>query len=55
MYESLIRPLPFNLDAQRVHQRVFENLCRATRVTGTPALLRALYDFQHLSLTWNVF
>ena len=55
VYKSLVKPLLFNLDAERAHHLVFDNLRRAARVPGTPALLRALYDFQHPGLAREVF
>ncbi len=55
MYKSLVKPLLFNLDAERAHHLVFDNLRRAARMPGTPALLRALYGFQHPSLEREVF
>jgi len=45
MSKALVKPLLFNLDAERAHYFVFDNLRRAARVPGTPALLRALYEF----------
>ena len=55
MYKSLIKPLLFNLDAERAHHLVFDNLRRAARVPGAKALLRGLYDYQHPSLAREVF
>ena len=55
MYKSLVKPLLFNLDAERAHHLVFDNLRRAALVPGTTALLRALYDFQDPSLAREVF
>ena len=55
MYKSLVKPLLFNLDAERAHHLVFDNLHRAALVPGTKALLRALYDFQDPSLEREVF
>ncbi|WP_201985810.1 quinone-dependent dihydroorotate dehydrogenase [Hymenobacter rubidus] len=55
MYKALVKPLLFKLDAERAHHLVFDNLRRAARVPGTPALLRALYDFQNASLERDVF
>ncbi|HEX8660181.1 MAG TPA: quinone-dependent dihydroorotate dehydrogenase [Hymenobacter sp.] len=55
MYKSLVKPLLFNLDAERAHHLVFDNLRRAARVPGTKALLRGLYQFQHPSLEREVF
>jgi len=55
MYKSLVKPLLFQLDAERAHHVVFDNLRRAARLPGTKALLRQLYDFQHPSLAREVF
>lgn len=55
MYKSIVKPLLFNLDAERAHHFVFNNLKRAARVPGTKALLRGRYDYQHPSLAREVF
>ncbi|WP_046246168.1 quinone-dependent dihydroorotate dehydrogenase [Hymenobacter terrenus] len=55
MYKSLVKPLLFNLDAERAHHLVFDNLRRAARLPGTKALLRGLYNYQHPSLEREVF
>lgn len=55
MYKSVVKPLLFQLDAERAHHVVFDNLKRAARVPGTAALLRTLYDYQHPSLEREVF
>lgn len=55
MYKHLVKPFLFNLDAERAHHLVFDNLRRAARVPGTKALLRGLYDYQHPRLTREVF
>ena len=55
MYKSLVKPLLFNLDAERAHHVVFDNLRRAAHVPGTRALLRALYDYQNPGLERTVF
>ena len=55
MYKSIVKPLLFNLDAERAHHLVFDNLKRAARVPGAGALLRGLYNYQHPSLTREVF
>jgi dihydroorotate dehydrogenase len=55
VYKALVKPLLFNLDAERAHHLVFDNLRRAARVPGTKALLRGLYQFQHPSLEREVF
>ena len=55
MYKRLVKPLLFQLDAERAHHLVFDNLRRAARVPGTNALLRGLYDYQHPGLQREVF
>jgi len=55
MYKALLKPLFFQLDAERAHHLVFDNLKRAHRLPGTGALLRQLYDFQHPDLEREVF
>ena len=55
MYKSLVKPLLFQLDAERAHHVVFDNLRRAARLPGTKALLRQLYNFQHPGLAREVF
>ena len=55
MYSSLVKPLLFRLDAERAHHLVFDNLRRAARVPGVPALLRGLYDYRHPGLAREVF
>ncbi|RAK69301.1 quinone-dependent dihydroorotate dehydrogenase [Hymenobacter edaphi] len=55
MYKALVKPALFNLDAERAHHFVFDNLRRAARVPGAKAVLRGLYDFQHPSLAREVF
>jgi hypothetical protein len=55
MYKALVKPALFNLDAERAHHFVFDNLRRAARVPGAKAMLRGLYDFQHPCLAREVF
>ena len=55
MYKTLVKPALFNLDAERAHHFVFDNLRRAARLPGAKALLRGLYDYQHPSLAREVF
>ena len=55
VYKALVKPLLFNLDAERAHHLVFDNLRRAARVPGTKAVLRGLYGYQHPSLEREVF
>jgi len=55
MYKAFLKPLFFQLDAEKAHHLVFDNLRRAHRLPGTAALLRGLYDFQHPSLEREVF
>jgi dihydroorotate dehydrogenase len=55
MYKSFVKPLLFKLDAERAHHFTFDNLKRASRLPGAPALLRGLYNYQHPSLAREVF
>ena len=55
MYQSLVKPLLFWMDAGRVHHLIFENLKWAYRMPGVPALLRGLYDLRHPNLEREVF
>ncbi|MBC6697147.1 quinone-dependent dihydroorotate dehydrogenase [Hymenobacter sp. BT190] len=55
MYKALLKPLLFQLDAEKAHHLVFNNLRRAHRVPGGAAALRGLYDFQHPDLEREVF
>lgn len=55
MYNFLVKPLLFTLDAERAHHLVFDNLRRAARLPGAPALLRGLYDYRHPQLAREVF
>jgi len=55
VYKSVVKPLLFNLDAERAHHFVFDNLRRAARLPGAGALLRGLYDYQHPGLARTVF
>ena len=55
MYKAILKPALFNIDAERAHHLVFDNLRRAARLPGAKALLRGLYDFQHPSLAREVF
>ncbi|RSK43023.1 quinone-dependent dihydroorotate dehydrogenase [Hymenobacter perfusus] len=54
MYDSLVKPLLFRLDAEKAHHLVFDNLKRAYRLPGAAAALRGLYDFQHPNLERDV-
>ncbi|AIZ63075.1 dihydroorotate dehydrogenase [Hymenobacter sp. DG25B] len=55
MYKALLKPLFFQLDAERAHHLVFDNLKRMARVPGGQALLRGLYDYQNPGLEREVF
>jgi dihydroorotate dehydrogenase len=55
MYKALLKPLFFQLDAERAHHLVFNNLKRAHQLPGTAALMRSLYDYRHPSLEREVF
>ena len=55
MYNALVKPLLFHLDAERAHHLVFNNLKRAGYLPGALAALRALYDYRHPGLERTVF
>ncbi|GAA4365168.1 quinone-dependent dihydroorotate dehydrogenase [Hymenobacter saemangeumensis] len=55
MYKSLLKPLLFNLDAERAHHLVFDNLRRMSALPGGKALLSSLYNYQHPALAREVF
>ncbi|WP_426490232.1 quinone-dependent dihydroorotate dehydrogenase [Hymenobacter sp. 102] len=55
LYDALVKPLLFRLDAERAHHLVFNNLKRAYRVPGAAAALRGLYELRHPSLERDVF
>ncbi|SNC77503.1 dihydroorotate oxidase A [Hymenobacter gelipurpurascens] len=55
MYKALLKPLFFQLDAERAHHLVFDNLKRMSRMPGATALLRGLYDFRDSGLEREVF
>ncbi|TGD78239.1 quinone-dependent dihydroorotate dehydrogenase [Hymenobacter wooponensis] len=55
MYKALLKPLFFQLDAERAHHLVFDNLKRAHQLPGTASLMRSLYDFRHPGLEREVF
>ncbi|RSK23880.1 quinone-dependent dihydroorotate dehydrogenase [Hymenobacter metallilatus] len=54
MYDALVKPLLFRLDAEKAHHLVFNNLKRAYRLPGAAAALRGLYDFRHPNLEREV-
>jgi len=51
VYKSLIRPLLFLIDAERVHHIVFSMLKFGGAIPGFKALLRAGFVYEHSSLT----
>ncbi|UOR04294.1 quinone-dependent dihydroorotate dehydrogenase [Hymenobacter aerilatus] len=55
MYKAFLKPALFQLDAERAHHFIFDNLKRAYRLPGTASLLRGLYNFQHPGLEREVF
>lgn len=52
---SLIRPLLFQFDPEKVHHFVTANLKRFNRLAGGAALSRALWDFEDTRLEKDVF
>lgn len=55
MYKSVVKPLLFKLDAERAHHFVFDNLKWASKLPGTAAAMRGLYNYHHPSLARTVF
>ncbi|MDU0370837.1 quinone-dependent dihydroorotate dehydrogenase [Hymenobacter endophyticus] len=55
MYDALVKPLLFRLDAEKAHHLVFNNLKRAYRLPGAAAALRGLYGLRHPNLEREVF
>ncbi|MCC2546185.1 quinone-dependent dihydroorotate dehydrogenase [Hymenobacter sp. BT175] len=55
MYQRLLKPLLFRLDAERAHYLVFDNLRRASGIPGAQALLRTLYQVAEAGLERDVF
>lgn len=54
MYKILISPVLFLFDAERVHYFVCEVLHFAFKIPGFPALMRALYTYEHPDLVQEV-
>lgn len=54
MYKTLLRPLFFKIDAERIHHRVFDWLHIAGRLPGLMPLASAIYRFEHRSLERTV-
>lgn len=55
MYKSIIRPLLFCIDAERVHHLVFSLLKISGKIPGVRSLLRALFVYEDPSLEKNIF
>ncbi|HLK96917.1 MAG TPA: quinone-dependent dihydroorotate dehydrogenase [Hymenobacter sp.] len=55
MYKAFLKPLFFQLDAEKAHHLVFDNLQRLHRLPGAAALMRGFYTFQDPSLEREVF
>ncbi|WP_354582384.1 quinone-dependent dihydroorotate dehydrogenase [Hymenobacter sp. UYP22] len=55
MYNALVKPLLFRLDAEKAHHLVFNNLKRAYRLPAAAAALRGLYGLRHPNLEREVF
>lgn len=54
MYKILISPVLFLFDAERIHYFVCEVLHFAFKIPGVPALLRAMYTYEHPDLVQEV-
>ncbi|QDA59654.1 quinone-dependent dihydroorotate dehydrogenase [Hymenobacter jejuensis] len=55
MYKSLLKPLLFQLEPEKAHHVVFDNLRRMRQVPGMTALMRSLYDYANPVLEREVF
>lgn len=55
MYKSLIRPILFSIDPERIHHLVFGFLKFSGRIPGIKSLLSALFDFHNASLERELF
>jgi dihydroorotate dehydrogenase len=55
MYKSVVRPLFFSVDAEKIHYRVFSWLRNAYRIPGIAAAMKAMYDFESPVLEKELF
>jgi dihydroorotate dehydrogenase len=55
MYKSLIRPLFFSMDAEKIHYQVFSFLKKFASVPGFKSILRSQYSYRAPSLEKELF
>lgn len=55
MYKSLIRPLLFRYDPEKIHHFTFSSIRFLNSIPGMPALLRSMYDVRDPRLEREVF
>ena len=55
MYKSLIRPLLFTVDAEKIHYQVFKGLKSGCKLPGVSALLNATFSYESPSLERELF
>lgn len=55
MYKSLIRPILFKFDPEKVHHFTFSMVQGLSRIPGIPLLFRNLYAFNDKRLERNIF
>src|SRR5688572_3868748 len=55
MYKSLIRPLLFKVDAEKVHHFVFDLLSFQKKIPGSQGILRSLFCLEDRKLEKEVF
>ena len=55
MYKSLIRPLLFQFDPEKVHHFTFSTIRNLSRIPGLPSLFRGMYKVKDRRLERNLF
>ena len=55
MYKSLIRPILFRFDPEKVHHFTFGMISFLHKIPGVPALIRLMYQVNHPKLEREVF
>ena len=55
MYKSLIRPILFRFDPEKVHHFTFGMISFLHKIPGIPALIRSMYQVNHPKLEREVF
>ncbi|KGO85255.1 dihydroorotate dehydrogenase [Flavobacterium rivuli WB 3.3-2 = DSM 21788] len=55
MYKSLIRPLLFRFDPEKVHHFTFSSISFLNAIPGLPSVFRSLYDVEDARLEREVF